>query len=267
MCVTDASSVLYDGAIFSPDPTNKDAPLPELFSALMSPRPDDRAEALAAYETNLLDYIKTSHLFQNEKSLADPKALERKITYFCMSELSISAVSFLDVTEFPASEIEAMMPPRRGGKDEPGSSSESDAQGNEGPSSPDVVIACDPVMDPVGGVAAGELPPGTAILCKLRGGSVFYNLMEKASPSFDGTVKGDVTAVNVNDLGTAIIALKLSDGVTGAIKVAGTVRLKVSSKADPINGAPKHFGVEVVLAAAGVIVFLCVMALLLYLLS
>jgi uncharacterized membrane protein YidH (DUF202 family) len=91
--------------------------------------------------------------------------------------------------------------------------------------------------------------------------------MKNASPNFDGTVTGDVAAVSVNELGSATVALKLSDGVTGAMKLAGTARVKVAAKQPERKETHENHSVTIVLAMTGVIFFLCLMALLLHFLA
>ncbi|MDR3076881.1 MAG: hypothetical protein LBU26_06235 [Synergistaceae bacterium] len=273
MCVTDGRDVLYDGELFSRTPFDMETPLSEMFAVLSAPRPDDRSEEFSRCEAALSDFIRSSRIFQSEKNLDDQKSLEHKITYFCTSVLSINAISFLEISEMSKHDLYLAIPPlKRGEENEterlgPQDESKPGEAGTQGGGTPDVVVACEPVLDPVGGVAISELAKGTAIYCKMKTGSVFYNLMENASPEFDGIVKGDVTAVSINELGSGTVVLKLSDGVSGAMKAASTVRVKVVAKSNDEPGKAKPPAVEIFFAIAGVVIFLCIMALLLYWLS
>jgi hypothetical protein len=78
-------------------------------------------------------------------------------------------------------------------------------------------------------------------------------------------VSGEITAVKVNALGSAVISLKLSDGVAGILKLAGNVRIKVVSRKESSETAGKKslFRLDVILAVAGMAVFLFVMWILL----
>jgi hypothetical protein len=274
MCVADGRDMLYDGELFSRTPIDMEAPLSEIFSVLSAPRPADHSEEFARWEAALSEFIHSSRIFQSEKNLDDKKSLEHKITYFCTSVLSINAISFLEISEMSKHDLYLAIPSLKRGEETetkyPESQDESkpDEAAEPGVSGmPDVVVACEPVLDPVGGVAISELAKGMAIYCKMKTGSVFYNLMENASPEFDGVVTGDVTAVSVNELGSGTVVLKLSDGVTGAMKAASTVRVKIVAKSNDKPGNAKPPAAEIFFAIAGVVVFLCVMALLLYLLS
>jgi hypothetical protein len=204
MCVTDACDIEYDGALFSRGAIDTEASLSTLYAMLEAPAQGIRREEMKKYENGLKDYLRTSKLFQNDKNLEDPKALEHKITYFCTSVMALNAISFLELTMMSQDELYLSIPLlKREGKHESGE--EHIEQGEhaengetEGPARPDVVIACDPVLDPVAGAPAGELSVGDSICCKLREDSVFFDLIGKMSPDFDGIVSGEIAAIHVN---------------------------------------------------------------------
>jgi hypothetical protein len=122
------------------------------------------------------------------------------------------------------------------------------------------------VLDPVSGVAASELKNGWIVYCRLSEDSVFYKLMANTSPGFDGVVSGEVAGVRVSEDGPAVVALKLSDGVSGALRLPPRVRVKMASGADagapPLKSADAA-RIQLVLAALGLIALLCVMWILL----
>jgi hypothetical protein len=90
---------------------------------------------------------------------------------------------------------------------------------------------------------------------------VFFGFMAKVLPDFNGIVSGDITAIHVNEIGSAIVSLKLSDGVSGVLKLAGTVRVKALPRKEQSEAARTkfHLRTEVLLAVSGMAVFLFVM--------
>jgi translation initiation factor IF-1 len=103
-------------------------------------------------------------------------------------------------------------------------------QSEETPSREDLVIRCEPVLDPVNGIAANELGIGESVLAKLPQDSVFFKLLSRNVPDFNGIITATVTGILMNELGTSNISLSLSDGVTGLMKMSGKVRIKVAPK-------------------------------------
>jgi hypothetical protein len=275
MCVTDTRDVEYAGALFSRDAIDTEAPVSALYAMLEAQGPDEHRDEMAKYENGLKDFVKASKLFQGAKNLEDPKTLEHKITYFCTSVMSLNAISFLELTTMSSDELYLAIPSLKH-KDMPGNSEEKDhaeeraANGETRDSaSSDVAIACDPVLDPVAGVSAGELSVGDTICCKLREDSVFFNLIGKISPDFSGVVSGDIIEIHVNELGSAVVSLKLSDGVAGVLKLAGTVRIKTLSRRESSKTAGIKFPlrIDVMLAVSGMAFFLFVMWILLHILG
>jgi hypothetical protein len=271
MCVTDARDIEYDGALFSRDTIETEAPLSALYAALEAPAPDGRGKEMEKYENRLKDYVRTSRLFQTEKSLEDPKALEHRITYFCASDMSLNAISFLELTSMSRDELYLTIPSLKredntqNGEDQSEREEEAAMGGAEGSAPTDVVISCDPVLDPANGVPAASLSVGDLVSCKLREDSVFFDLIGKSMPGFSGTVSGEITGIHVSELGSALISLKLSDGIVSVIKLDGNVRIKALPRKDPPKTAwiKSLLRFEVLMAVSGVAVFLFVMWILL----
>jgi hypothetical protein len=271
MCVAGAGNIEYDGALFSRELIDTEAPFSELYAMLEAPGPEEYRDELEKYGNALKDYVKTSRLFQSEKNLNDAKALEHKITYFFMSAMSLNVISFLELTPMSQSELYLTIPSLKRkeepdiGEDQSEWAEEAENGEPRGFSPTDVAVSCDPVLDPVTGVPVSELSVGDTICCKLREDSVFFGLMLKASPDFNGTVSGDVTSVHVNEIGSAVVSLKLSDGVAGVLKLTGTVRIKTLSRKEMSETveAKISFRPDVLLAIAGMAFFLFVMWLLL----
>ncbi|MDR1966384.1 MAG: hypothetical protein LBQ36_06710 [Synergistaceae bacterium] len=275
--IAGANGIIYHGELFSRDPIDAESSLSKLYSLLSSPRPGQRLEDLSKYEESLAAFMISSGFLENEKSLADPKSIEHKITYFCSSALSISAISFLDLQEMSMKELYLIIPALKGSDDPQGEAGEGEAEAEwyeEEPSgggarnASDVVVACDPVLDPLAGEAISDLSPGDVICCRMNENSVFRSLMNKVSQDFDGVVSGEVCAVQSNDVGTAVVALKLSDGVRGVLKAAGAVRVRVVSKklSEAVQNA-RDSDRALALAIAGLVGFLCTMAVLVHFLS
>ncbi|MDR1579230.1 MAG: hypothetical protein LBS35_02635 [Synergistaceae bacterium] len=271
MCVLNERDIEYDGALFSRGAIDAEAPFSALYAMLETPVPDEYREEMKTYENGLKDYVRASKLFQSEKNLEDPKPLEHKITYFCTSSMSLNAISFLELITMNQDELYLVMPSLKP-EEKPGIGEEQSGQGEQAADGEtrdaapaDVVIACEPVLDPVTGVPARNLSVGDTVCCKLREDSAFLDLIGKMSPDFNGIVSGDVTAIQVNELGSAVVSLKLSDGVSGVLKLAGTVRIKALPRKELFGMAGRKFPFrfQVLLAVAGMMIFLFVMWILL----
>ncbi|MDR3164588.1 MAG: hypothetical protein LBU13_03335 [Synergistaceae bacterium] len=269
MCAMDSWDIKYDGALFSRDPIDTEAPFASLYAMLEAPRAEGREE-MERYENGLKDYVRTSRLLQGWKNLSDPKGLEHKVTYFCTSVMSLNVISFLEVTEMSQDEFYLVIPSleyknKQENSEKPAEEGETSADESQDAVVPDVVISCDPVLDPVLGVAVGELSVGDIICCKLREDSVFFDLMVNALPNFNGVISGDIIAIQASEMGSIVISLKLSDGVVGAIKLAESVRLKVLSRKalSETNVRKSLLRFDALLAIAGIVVFLFMMWLLL----
>jgi hypothetical protein len=259
---------------------DKDAPWTDLLQAIDAPKPEDYPENFKKFEGQLSDFIVSSGIFQNSKKLSDLRAAEREISYFCSSDLEINAIAFLDLTDENRSSLDKMIPELAGahavtangagGEDSGGGALPGLPEAGGAGSSPrggDIFVPCDPVLDPVSGVAAGELKNGWSVCCRLPGDSVFYKLMAKTSPGFDGVVSGEVVGVRVGEDGPAVVALKLSEGVSGALRLPPRVRVKMVPGADAVSSRPLKSvdseRVQILLAASGLIALLCVMWILL----
>jgi hypothetical protein len=262
MCVADARDIKYDGAIFSIGAitVNMDTPLPELYAALEAPRVNEHRGEMMKYENDLKNYVRTSRLFHGEKNTGDPKAMERTISYFCTSVMSLNAVSFLELTSMSLGELYLAIPPLER-KDRLESSEAGKRPANGGTkdaASRGIEIPCDPVLDPAAGVPADALSAGDVVCCKIREDSEFFNRMFKKSAAFDGTVSGEITAINFSEPGSAVISLKLSDGVSGTLKLTGKAGIKTLSRKEPSGraGTKSIFRPGVLLPISGVVVFL-----------
>jgi hypothetical protein len=117
-----------------------------------------------------------------------------------------------------------------------------------------------------------EINIGETVMAKLPADSVFFKLLSRNIPGFDGVVSASVTGVLINELGTATISLALSDGITGVMKLSGKVKIKVAAGAheqqDAEHGGPSlEIPAELVFVLAGTILFFCAIAVVYYILQ
>jgi hypothetical protein len=271
ICVSTSSETRYISAVFSREQDDTKMPLYEMISRLAEKKRANRDESLLHYEKELVEYIRINRIFLNERSLLDPKSLERKISYFCAESIRINVITFLEVTSMGEDDIRSFFPsmpePSENESVEDADPQENEHEGDGEENSPDdVYISCNPALDPVSGLAAGEIEAGDSIYCMLPEGSAFYKLLKKNTPGFDGTVVGDVISVDVNEFGSAIITMTLADGVTGVLKLSGAVRVKLKAKGLR-KGRRKIARMDIVLAVAGIVLFLCAMGVILHFLT
>ena len=269
VCVSAPDNTGYAAALFSRESADAKMPLSEMISRINGERPADREESLTRYERELTEYIKVNRIFQSEQDPPDVKALERKISYFCVESIQLNVITFIEITSIDEDDLRSLIPSMPepaesesadGADSEAGGRGERGEEGNDGQG---IYISCNPALDPVSGVAAGEIEAGESIYCVLPEGSSFYKLLEKNSPDFDGTVIGDVAEVRTNEFGSAIITLTLAEGISGLLKVSGAVRVKLKSKGLRGKGRRKITGTDIAIAVTGIVLFLCVMGVIL----
>ncbi len=187
-------------------------------------------------EESLKDYLRKNTVLNGIAKNHNAKPAEQAISRFCLDHLQLKAVSFLDYTVATDSDIdyiESLNANEQGGESGSGPSSsegeESDGTTtqNDGKPANEIFVKCDPVLDPLNGVAMNEIRIGEAVYAKLPEDSVFFKLLSKTYHPFDGVINAEVTGILINDLGTATISLKLSDDISGVMKLSGKVRIKV----------------------------------------
>jgi hypothetical protein len=233
---------------------------------------DDEGEdgPLAKYGEKLHTYIETERILITEKRELDAKTIERCVTYFCTDSLDISAVTFVDLSSMDISEVLALMPflnDEQDGDDAGGGSS-GDWQENDGQEDSDeIFIECAPVIDPISGVAVSKLTVGQSVCCRLPEDSPFCKICAASLPDFDGIVSGEVTGVKVNEFGGAVVAVNLAEGISGAMKIQGSVWIKAVR--GPSDGTPDSNEVprSILISAIGVAVLLCAIGILFHFLS
>lgn len=271
----------YLKELFSYEQIDTAAAWETLVALLETPSSPNADADLVRYGRELHEYIDIHRLFQTTKGQLDAKQIERKISYFCSDILDVSAITFLELSEVSPGELHGLFPslkdppePEQHGEtaaDAP-DFGEPDAEAKDGESGEDereneIFVACEPVLDPVSGVALSELVVGDIVACRLPETSAFYKFFTSGHPKFDGRLNGTITGIQLNEYGTATVALKLADGISGALRLSGTVRIKLLAKGvDRVDTTPQS-PLEIVLALSSVVVFLGIMAVLLYKLS
>lgn len=277
-----ASGTAYLKELFTYETIDTEAPWETLLAMLEAPKPQDRDADLARYEHEFHEFIDINRPFYSTKGHLDAKQIERKISYFCSDILDISAITFLDLSEVGAADLYALFPSLMESANAPaktGAEAAADDRDEEKLTSSDVVsseplsdeekgeifAACEPVLDPVSGVALSDLQIGDVVACRLPETSTFYKFCMRGYPKFDGTLSGVITGIHLDEYGTATVALKLADGVSGALRLSGKVRIKILAKGADVKRTT--LSIEVVLAFSSVIVFLGIMGVLLYKLS
>jgi hypothetical protein len=199
-------------------------------------RADGRDAALVHNEEQLAQFLLSEGVLNGVAKNRNTKQAEQQISRYCTEQLHLKAVTFLTCQDAMESDVRYF--------DEAAEDVENDAQAEaegEPESAPttsstaknaEIVIRCEPILDPVGGVAMNELRTGDLVFGRLPADSVFYKLLSKNIPAFDGLVTARVTGLLVNELGTAVVTLDLADGVSGVMKFPGKVRVKRAVETD-----------------------------------
>jgi len=236
------------------------------------------------HEEGLFKYLETSLLLTSIPKNLNAKQAEQAVSRFCLEHLKLKAVCFIsfdttneedlkvfhaDVpvqqpqaeTQTPAPEVEPA-----------GETDEKPSEGKRGDVG-DIFVRCEPVLDPVGGVALNELAQGDNIYGRLTPDSIIYKLLARNNSKFDGIIITKVTGILVNDLGTATVSLILSDGVAGVMKLSGKVKVKTAPDPETAgktgSGAAKRLSLfsvppEFIFAAAGILVVISALLALYY---
>ncbi len=272
---------LYFREIFTNDPIDRTLSWPELLAILNDEKKEPPENSiLAHYKKEFHDFIDLQRLLEYGRGRLDVKEIERRITYFCSDALDLSAITFLDLTTVGEKELLTLMPflsekldPTEGNDekdpDDDDASSSDDStdteKGDEEQEQNEIFLSCEPVLDPISGVAVNDLSIGDLIAAKLPETSTFYRFFTNQYPAFDGVIEGRITGIKTNEYNTAVVALKLADDISGTLKLSGKIRIKrLAAGESVVPPGAAHFPAEIVFAALGVAVLLIVMGILLY---
>jgi hypothetical protein len=238
----------------------------------------DREPGIFNHEELLFKYLLRGAALNTVAKNRNTKQAEQAISRYCMDNLHLKAVSLIECFDAADEDIAlfeneggAPGPSSTGGKREEPEPEEEAAedtqeaeQSEEIPSREEIVIRCEPVLDPVNGVAANELNIGESVLARLPQDSVFFKLLSRNIADFDGVITSTVTGILMNELGTSNISLALSDGVTGLMKMSGKVKIKTAVRheeaAKNTARAPLDLPAGFAFGMAGVIIFILAIA-------
>lgn len=160
------------------------------------------------------------------------KPAEQAVSRYCLDSLGIRAVTFIEYNEATSSDIAFINSQKK--SHQPSDAAPTDAKPADQDQAPqeeekksdEVYVRCQPILDPLSGIAMNELHAGNIVYTKLLPDSVFYKLLARSTRSFDGVITAEVTGVLINELGTATISMKLADNVSGVMKLSGKVKVK-----------------------------------------
>ncbi|MDR1884970.1 MAG: hypothetical protein LBQ56_01755 [Synergistaceae bacterium] len=228
-----------------------------------------RDPLISHYEEELQRYLNTSMVLNNIAKNRNAKQAEQAVSRYCLDGLQFKAVCFIEIYDATESDLKAFVKVPKDKKkeakptpDQPGGDDGQSTDGGRKDHSPnDIFVKCDPILDPVNGVAMNDLKIGDQVLGRLPTNSVFYKVLAKNSPTFEGVVTAKVSGILVNDLGTATVSLDISDGVSGVMKLSGKVRVRLAEAAKPKPFAGARFSIsnippELVFTAAGILLFI-----------
>lgn len=268
------TDLIYASEMFSYDQVDADASVEIIQSLLETSKTSEKTPQIVHYEKEFHQFMEISRLFQNTKGYLDAKDIERKISYFCSDTLGFSAITFLEMNEVASGELLAIFPfllreDEKKKEVESGPSEGEDENGAKSGGAKDgvVFVACEPVLDPVSGIALNDLMIGDVIVCRLPEDSSFYKFFSGSRPEFDGILRGVITGIQLGEYGIATVAIELSEGISGALRISGKVRIKRLATVSNSSDDSKNASIEMLLAISSVVVFLSVMGVLLYKLS
>jgi hypothetical protein len=246
----------------------------------------DRDPMIFHHEEELFKYLQRGVALTAVAKNHNTKQAEQAISRYCLGNLHLKAVSLMEC--FDATEEDVALFENEGGPSGPSSTggkreeepepeeeiaenAQYTEQNEETPSREEILIRCEPVLDPVNGIAATELTIGESVLAKLQQDSVFFKLLSRNIAHFDGIITATVTGILMNELGTSNISLALSDGVTGLMKMSGKIKIKIARKQDEPKKNTARMPVELpagfAFGMAGVVIFIFAMAAVYYILG
>jgi hypothetical protein len=273
--VVSRREIKYLNVMFSRDESLKTVRWASLLPMITNKyKEPDREPVIFHNEEALFKHLLHSSVLTAVAKNHNTKQAEQAISRYCLDNLHLKAVSRMECFDASAEDIALFEneggpagPSSTGGKQEEPELQEEIAESvretepaEETRSREDIVIRCDPVLDPVNGIASNELNIGESVLVKMPQDSVFFKLLSRNIANFDGVITATVTGILLNELGTSNISLALSEGVTGLMKMPGKVRIKIARKQDDPNKNAKRTPFELpagfAFGMAGAIIFI-----------
>lgn len=249
------------GEFVSNDPIDKDISWADLAAMIVGHEPpDDRAHEL---KSRLHEYLLTSKIAEPKAGVLSEREISHKICSFCSSSLDLNAIAFIDIMRGGRGSIAQMMPAVEFESDkvkqEAASADEVDeGEQDDAPAKDnkhvDIFLKCGPVLDTVNGTAAASLVPGDLIEVELPKDSLYRRFLNEHDPTFEGRVTAQVTKVVENDVGSAVVSVRIAEGVVGSIKITESVRIKrgeIRVAMGPLPPIPP----EIILAFISLLIF------------
>lgn len=240
--------------------------------------------ALLHFAARLESFLTENKLLQSSAKSMNNKPIEQQVNHFCAEELHLRSVSFVDIAVASDADLPPFSTPQNNeekASEKPENEENIPDSDNEETTDTDATdrelfVACESILDPVSGVAIGDLAAGDSIACRLPLDSIYFKLFVSRFPDFDGSVAGEVTGIRINELGTAIVGIDLAEGISGVLKLSGSVRVRLADKEGYRKrrreiwvpwGAGNDFPIGFVLGSIGVFLLLCLIGALLFFLS
>lgn len=281
MAVVSRRDIRYLDAMFGLDLIAKETGFDDLYAILHQRGEANRDAAFLRDEGELCKFLDVSRTLQGVAKNRNAKQAEQTISRFCADNLHLKAVTFVEFVEATDSYLARFAPEEKKEEElsppdpvfEPDVAEDVEEKNETKKDSRDFVVRCEPVLDPVRGVAMSELSVGDYVCAKLPENSVFYKLFLKNFNNFDGIINAQVSGILVNELGTATVSLELADGVAGVMKMSGKVRIKTAASPDISDARAKWdfdlhtLPAEIVFGLAAIFVLICAIGLLVYLMA
>lgn len=233
--------VKFTRSLFSHEPIDQRLSWQALLSFLREKKTSARDQALSDMESRLENFLASGRLLSSAVKSMNGKSIEQQVNLFCSDDLRLRSVTFVEITPVEEEELlpfeaddqkqgeeknEAQDTDEGRGVDPEGGVPVDEEEKNE----KKLFVACEPILDPVSGVAISDLEVGVNIVCKLPEDSIYYKLFVSRFPDFEGSVTGEITGIRINELGTAIVGVSLADGISGVLKLSGKVRIRLANK-------------------------------------
>ena len=279
--VASALGVKFVSSVFSLSPVGRDMTWQQLIQVLRGPREPVRYASLSKMEEQLEEFLGSSKLLISAAKTNGSKPLESAVSLFCAGDLGLRSVTFVEISRALEAEVPWLFGKQEtteegesaaastSAEEDQAEEAEEDGKPAENEPESGLIVSCDPVFDPVAGVAVTELSVGVGVVCRLPEDSIYHKLFESRFPEFDGSVEGVVNGIKYSEYGTAVIGLDLADGVSGVIKLSGNARIRLTEGArrSQSESGEKGLPIGLVLGFLAVLLLLCLMGALVYFFS
>lgn len=277
MAVVSRRDTLYLGVMFGVDEIAKEADFDELYAQLQNRDSVTEDATFSHNEAELHKFLDVSRTLNAVARNRNAKQAEQAISRFCTETLHLKAVTFVILADASETHLARFTQEKKEQAEptqaENGRAPETEADDTEKKREPrNFILRCEPVLDPVKGVAMSDLSVGGYVCAKLPSDSVFYKLFARNFQGFDGVINAMVSGILVNEHGTAIVSLQLADDVAGIMKMSAKVKVRTASSPKLNQDGRKRFSLqtapaEVVFGTAALIILLCSIGLIFYLMT